>query len=907
MWTMRRAGLLHRLSIRKTLLLFITAVCAVSFAYIPFATHSVYAATDTTWNGDSLVYNQQSYVLQPDAGVNDSRGFQTGTHVYSYTEPSQSSISTAPQLIHFIYFSPNTDPTTATSASYETFDFTPPDIFTHPTGQKTISTAPKTTADTKTTSCALQGVGWIVCPITDFFAGAMDWLFSVLSGFLAVRPVSTDQTSALFRTWSYMRNFANVAFVIAFLVVIYSQVTSMGISNYGIKKILPRLVVAAILVNISYWICAIAVDISNILGYSVQDIFISLRNNLIGSGGNTWNVSSWRSITGFVLSGGTALTVAGIAGYSALAGAGGAIYLLLPILVGVLMAVLVALLVMAARQAIITILIIISPLAFVAYILPNTEKYFRQWHELGITMLVMFPAFSVVFGGSQFAGTAIIQNADSINLIILGMAVQIAPLAITPLLLRFSGSFLSRVAGVVNNPKRGLVDRTRNWSQGRADQHKARALGNPATRKRDFLARTAQAIDNRNRDREGWKKVNEANSENRWRESRGFQAIDTATRESERAKKILEQESTTAWNVRANVDTKSLEQELKLRVTADQVSLSQERLDVMHREFKVGHAPVYGPQTQSMAQLMNEAEDTTRSLALTGMRKQAAERKHTEDLTQELLENTHHIDGQSLRDYAGGVLGDAGAESVLSSTVAADRDAYRKRIKEKTELIHHFNVSSNGRQDVAMGKDVTVSKNGVTYTFRGDDDYAREAAIDEQLLKGSFGEVQAIIKASGAPVLNAATGQMEGGETFKYRTSISSFIKDYKLDKKAVFFGAQTIDDVAQGRISGEAGLDMVAARALVTGKISDEDTSGMKKDALRRLFEVTINDVRRSEDYQNANAQKRSDMESSFNTHQQEFRHSAWRVMNTPVLSRNAELEAKEVLERFMQQPPTP
>jgi hypothetical protein len=874
-------------------MLFVAAVCAASFAYI-FISAPTTHAEDVQWNGETLMYSQQSYNKAPDAGDNDSRGFAKGTHVYSYTEDKTT--EGTPQKIHLIYFDANTDPTKATSASYVVYDFTPPDIFKNASDQKTITIKPKTAEDSKTTSCVVQGIGWIVCPVTNFFASAMDWLFDVLSGFLAVRPAQTTQTNALYRAWSYMRNLANIAFVMAFLVIIYSQVSTIGISNYGIKKILPRLVVAAVLVNISYWICAIAIDISNIAGYSIQDIFISMRKGLVGVEGNSWNVNSWQSITGFVLSGGTALTALGIGSYSALAGAGGAIYLLLPILLGVLMAVLVALLVLAARQAIITILVILSPLAFVAYILPNTEKYFKRWHELGTTLLVMFPAFSVVFGGSQLAGTAIIQNADSINLIILGMAVQVAPLAITPFLMRVSGSLLTKVAGLVNNPKRGMVDRTRNWANERSADHKARNLGRSDLNRRNFMARSAQAIDARNRKRAGWRKVNEAKGDNRWHDSDAFHAIDTASREADRTKQILEHQHDAAWNRNVRSNVRSMEQELKLRVAIDQESLAKAKVDVMHEEFKAGRAPVYGPQTSSMTRLLADSENATRDLALTGLRKRSAERVQSQQLTKSLLENTAQIEGQTLLEYGGGIGGASGESTVLSGAVNDFRNEYRARIAEKQQLIDHFNLDAADRQKLALGKDVLGERDdGLKYTFKADDVYAREAAIDIQLKKGAFSEVQAIVSESG-----------RGGTTFDYRTTIADAVKNYSLDKKAVFFGAQTINDIAQGNITGETGLNMAAARAIYSGKISDDDVSGMKKAALQRLFQVTEADVRSSAAYTDAATTdvQRANMITNFKTNQQSLKYSAWNVVHTPMLARNAEKEATDVLLANMQKP---
>src|SRR5680860_295958 len=105
------------------------------------------------------------------------------------------------------------------------------------------------------TSCAIPGgIGWIVCPVVNFLAWTADSAFSLLNdNFLKTNPaIFGDTTQA---AWGSMRSIANVAFVIAFLIIIFSQITSVGITNYGIKKLLPRIIIAAILVNLSFIIC----------------------------------------------------------------------------------------------------------------------------------------------------------------------------------------------------------------------------------------------------------------------------------------------------------------------------------------------------------------------------------------------------------------------------------------------------------------------------------------------------------------------------------------------------------------------------------------------------------------------------------------------------------------------------
>jgi hypothetical protein len=99
----------------------------------------------------------------------------------------------------------------------------------------------------------------------------------------------------------------------------------------------------------------------------------------------------------------------------------------------------------------------------------------------------------------------------------------------------------------------------------------------------------------------------------------------------------------------------------------------------------------------------------------------------------------------------------------------------------------------------------------------------------------------------------------------------------------------------------------MAAARAIYSGKISDDDVSGMKKAALKRLFTVTEADVRSSAAYTDAATtdDDRNRMITDFRTNQEALKYSAWNVIHTPMLARNAEKEASDVLKDYMVPPP--
>ncbi|MET0980228.1 MAG: hypothetical protein ABWX90_03170, partial [Candidatus Saccharimonadales bacterium] len=327
--------------------------------------------------------------------------------------------------------------------------------------------------DTTPSMCGVDGIGWFICPIANSIADGVSAVFGMVKEFLIFKAYSTNTTNGIYPAWAIMRNLANVAFVIAFMVIIYSQLTSMGISNYGIKKMLPRLIVAAILVNVSYWICGIAVDVSNILGASLSSLFNGFIPAVKGDGIDV----TWQDATLSILSG---TAVGGIAASAALAAAGGfaaLLWMLVPILLSALFAILVAIVILAGRQVILIILIVISPLAFVAYLLPNTSKWYSKWQSTFFTLLLMYPMIAVIFGGSQLA-SAIILSADNLTMVmvVLALAVQVIPLAITPMLMKLSTGVLGRFAGIVNSPKRGPIDALKNRAKERQELATKRGL-----------------------------------------------------------------------------------------------------------------------------------------------------------------------------------------------------------------------------------------------------------------------------------------------------------------------------------------------------------------------------------------------------------------------------------------------
>jgi len=246
-------------------------------------------------------------------------------------------------------------------------------------------------------SCDLEQLGWMLCPIISGVDRMLGGLYGMIeSYFLQIDIQFYNTSSGTYEAWGTFRNIANILFVIFFLVVIFSQVTSIGISNYGIKKMLPEIIMAAVLINLSFFIAQAMVDLSNIVGYQVN----SLLSNLISAPGGAIEVEGTNP--GFIA---RAFAVIGIVGGGILlglvltGGIGPLLAAVMLLLISAFVAVLVLFILLVLRQVGIIVLIVIAPLAFAARILPGTVGLFSSWWKMFKSLLVVYPACGLVIGG----------------------------------------------------------------------------------------------------------------------------------------------------------------------------------------------------------------------------------------------------------------------------------------------------------------------------------------------------------------------------------------------------------------------------------------------------------------------------------------------------------------------------
>ena len=329
----------------------------------------------------------------------------------------------------------------------------------------------KKVAESVSCDDTLGSLAWLACPGTGAISKATDFLYEKIESILVINPVEMKDGEPVYEIWKYAKGVANIIFIGFLLVVVYSQITGMGINNYGIKKILPKLIVAAVLVNLSFIICSLAVDVSNIIGGGVRGLFTSIGEATVGTSGVPESVRLSEIYAS--IGGGTLLTLGAVA----IMWGTGTIWMLIATVIGAVVAVVIGLVTIAMRQAVVMLLIMISPLAVVAYMLPNTEKWFKMWKNLLMRMLVFYPLFSLLFGASALAGWAIIASAKEDGfMVILGVAVQTFPLFFSWSLMKMSGTVL----GTINSKLTALASKplaqNRAWAESRRDAARAKAL-----------------------------------------------------------------------------------------------------------------------------------------------------------------------------------------------------------------------------------------------------------------------------------------------------------------------------------------------------------------------------------------------------------------------------------------------
>lgn len=349
------------------------------------------------------------------------------------------------------------------------------------------------------------GTSWVLCPGIETISEGTNGIYNLLAEELVLSSsiVSTDsKTGATYMVWDYVRGFSNVILIIFMVIVILSQITGYGINNYGIKRMLPRIIIAAILINISYILCQIAVDISNILGSSLGKELNGVAHTIANNIPLDYNGMNFiRIVVGILVAalGGGVVVFRGIqlgAGSGAILSiAIGVLFLLL--IIG--LAVLIFFAMLAIRQILAMLCVAFSPVAIACMILPNTEGIYKRWLKLVQAILIIYPICSVLYGMSSIIEIFALAPSNGkygfLQLIVASIACFV-PFYAAPVLmvkaLNGIGNIGSAVQGLGRRGRQGLIglnrgalssERLKRRREQGVDEHRVRTFQRNQQRK----------------------------------------------------------------------------------------------------------------------------------------------------------------------------------------------------------------------------------------------------------------------------------------------------------------------------------------------------------------------------------------------------------------------------------------
>ncbi|RLC37740.1 hypothetical protein DRH27_03640 [Candidatus Falkowbacteria bacterium] len=240
-------------------------------------------------------------------------------------------------------------------------------------GNPIINSFDKTTSESSTVKAIIGLLGWIVY----FFAYVIGLILTFVIDVLVKVASFNNITNvpAVTIGWGLVRDLCNMFFILILLVIAFA--TILKLENYSIKRLLPKLLIMAVLINFSRTICGIIIDFGQVIMITFVNGFGQYgANNLV----NTFQIKQFLAFT-------DKSAEADVIGAWETAGAimAGFFAMLITFIV-----VLVMLAVLVMRVVMLWVYVILSPIAFLVEAFPAAKKFFSFWDDF-IKQVVVGP------------------------------------------------------------------------------------------------------------------------------------------------------------------------------------------------------------------------------------------------------------------------------------------------------------------------------------------------------------------------------------------------------------------------------------------------------------------------------------------------------------------------------------
>ncbi|OGF27759.1 hypothetical protein A2331_06660 [Candidatus Falkowbacteria bacterium RIFOXYB2_FULL_34_18] len=211
----------------------------------------------------------------------------------------------------------------------------------------------------------LVGLAWVVYAFVWVIGLLFIFITFLLSKVAAYNNFINVQTVSI--GWGIVRDLCNMFFILILLVIAFA--TILRVESYNAKRLLPKLLIMAVLINFSKMICGYIIDFSQVIMFT----FVSILDS-----GNSWNklpeLLGIDKIIEIVKNGNENpdFSVGGIEVVGSLIAA-------LMVMVVAFAVVLAMLVMLIFRIIMLWVYVILSPIAFLTATFPAGQKYSSQW------------------------------------------------------------------------------------------------------------------------------------------------------------------------------------------------------------------------------------------------------------------------------------------------------------------------------------------------------------------------------------------------------------------------------------------------------------------------------------------------------------------------------------------------
>ena len=342
---------------------------------------------------------------------------------------------------------------------------------------------------------SVNPLSWILCPLIDIGAKFTDFAFKdLVKPLMQGSPIQAEGGNPSYEAWQRFRTIGNILLIGIMLILVLSQLTEgwgfNAVDAYTAKKVAPRILVGVIGINLSIYLCLVAIDVTTVVGTGINQL---LKDPFISAG--TFNDPklpiNTESVVGVAAGGigagilGKVIAVQGFANTAVTT-----LGLLGPLMISLVLVSIAVLATLVIRYGLIIFLTVVSPIAIACFILPGTEKYFKSWWNLFTKTLFVYPIIAVIFAMSDIMAAIFLANSESLNdtaglaAILVGVVAVYLPLFLIPFAFKFAGGAIGAVAKLANDRAQGLSGRARD-AIGKARQDPNNFLGKARNQARD--------------------------------------------------------------------------------------------------------------------------------------------------------------------------------------------------------------------------------------------------------------------------------------------------------------------------------------------------------------------------------------------------------------------------------------